>query len=193
MKTVSRIVAMVAVAMLFAAMGCSRSGKQIDNEALEKEYRNAPEWVLSGSKEDLLSAVGSAPIGKGGLQFARTEAMGYARSELARQVGVKVRSLVNNVSQQTGIGDAQSMDSFSMQVSKLVTDETLSGSRQKDIWISPTSEVHVLMVLDKEAVEASVRRQVVHSYRQDGAKWREFEARQGNEALDREIKETFAR
>jgi hypothetical protein len=56
--------------------------------------------------------VGSAPIGKGGLQFARTEAMGYARSEIARQVSVKVRSLVNSFSQQTGIGEEQSLDAL---------------------------------------------------------------------------------
>jgi hypothetical protein len=194
MNTLSRITIILLLgAIVFAANGCSRNVKQIDNAALQKEYQHAPEWVLSGSKEDPISAVGSAPIGKGGLQFARTEAMGYARSEIARQVSVKVRSLVNNFSQQTGIGEEQSLDAFSRQVTKLVTDESISGSHQKDLWISPNSEVYVLMVLDKEAVETSVRRQVVHSYRQNSAQWQEFQAKNGNQALDREIEAAFGR
>ena len=193
MKTLSGITAIVLMIVVFTAVGCSRNVKQIDNAALQKEYQHAPEWVLSGSKEDPISAVGSAPIGKGGLQFARTEAMGYARSEIARQVSVKVKSLVNNVSQQTGLGDEQTLDAFSRQVTKLVTDESLSGSQQKELWISPTSEVYVLMVLDKEVLEASVRRQVVHSYRQNSAQWQQFQAKHGNEALDREIEEAFRR
>jgi hypothetical protein len=194
MNTLSRITIILLLGtIVFAANGCSRNVKQIDNAALQKEYQHAPEWVLSGSKEDPISAVGSAPIGKGGLQFARTEAMGYARSEIARQVSVKVRSLVNNFSQQTGIGEEQSLDAFSRQVTKLVTDESISGSHQKDLWISPNSEVYVLMVLDKEAVETSVRRQVVHSYRQNSAQWQEFQAKNGNQALDREIEAAFGR
>lgn len=183
----------VGILLAFSLSACSSGAKaKIDNDALEKTYKNAPAWVLSGSEEDLFSAVGSAPIGKGGMQFARTEAMGYGRTELARQVAVKVKSLVNNFSQQVGIGEEQTLDAFSKQVAKLVTDETLAGSRQKDIWISPSSEVFVLMVLDKEAVESSVRRQVVNSYRQNSSQWQEFQAKNANETLDKEIEATFS-
>jgi hypothetical protein len=191
MKKTSPIFLIIAAAVLFAAFGCGKNVKQIDNKAIEKEYEHAPEWVLSGSKEDTFSAVGSTRIGKGGLQFARTEAMGYGRSELARQVSVKVKGLVNSFTLQTGIGNEQTLDAFSKQVSKLVTDETLSGSRQKDLWISPKSDVYVLMILDKAAVEASVRRQMLNSYRQDSARWQEFKAKNGNQELDREIEAAF--
>lgn len=190
MKRVSMLAAVMLLTLGLTGCGSGARAK-IDNDKLEKEYKNAPAWVLSGSEEDLFSAVGSAPIGKGGLQFARTEAMGYGRTELARQVAVKVKSLVNNFSQQVGIGEEQTLDAFSKQVAKLVTDETLSGSHQKDIWISPNSEVYVLMVLDKAAVEASVRRQVVHGYQQNSAQWQAFQARNANETLDKEIEATF--
>lgn len=194
MKRLSVCMMTILVAFMLTSIGCSRGIKdKVDNEELQKEYENAPEWVLSNSDEDLFSAVGAARIGKGGMQFARTEAMGYGRTELARQIAVKVKSLVNNFTQQTGLGDDQTLDAFSRQVSKMVTDETLSGSRQKDIWISPSSEVYVLMVLDEKAVEASVRRQVLHSYQQDSAKWQEFQAKNANEALDKELEATFGK
>jgi hypothetical protein len=177
-----------------AVSGCGKKVQKITNEAMQKEYENAPEWVLSGSDEDveeMFSAVGSALIGKGGMQFARTEAMSHGRSELARQVSVKVRGLVNSFSQQIGVGNNQTLDAFSKQVSKLVTDETLAGSRQQDIWISPSSEVNVLMVLDKTAVQESVKRQVIRGYQQNSAQWQAFQAQNGNEELDREIEAAF--
>jgi hypothetical protein len=165
--------------------------KKIDNERFEEEYEYAPDWVLAEYSGEKFSAVGSARIGKGGIQFARTEALATARSELARQVSVKVRGLVNTFAQQTGIGDDQTMDAFSKQVSKLVTDETLSGSREKDTWISPSEDIYVLAVLETVEVKESVRRQVISGYQQDSAKWQEFKAKNGNEELDAEIEKAF--
>jgi len=175
------------------AAGCSPAAKKIDNEALEEEFKNAPEWVLTGHLKETTSAVGSAKIGKGGLQFARTEALATGRDELARQVSVKVETLVNNFAQQTGIGDDQMLDAFSKQVSRQITDETLAGSRQQDIWISPSADVYVLVVMDNEQIKTAVRRQMVSSYRQDDARWQEFKAKNGAEELDRELERAFGR
>jgi hypothetical protein len=119
----------VSLVLMLALAGCGKNVKKIDNERLEEEYEHAPDWVLAEYSQEMLSAVGSAHIGKGGIQFARTEALSNARGELARQVSVKVRGLVNTFAQQTGIGDDQTLDAFSKQVSKLVTDETLGYLR----------------------------------------------------------------
>jgi len=181
----------VSLVLMLALAGCGKNVKKIDNERLEEEYEHAPDWVLAEYDAEMLSAVGSAHIGKGGIQFARTEALSNARGELARQVSVKVRGLVNTFAQQTGIGDDQTLDAFSKQVSKLVTDETLAGSREKDTWISPSSDIYVLAVLEPAAVQDSVRRQVLSGYQQDSARWQEFQARNGNAELDAEIAKAF--
>lgn len=191
MKRTLLILTLVSLTLILVLAGCGKKVKKIDNERFEEEYKHAPDWVLGDSQGESFSAVGSARIGKGGIQFARTEALAIARSELARQVSVKVRGLVNTFAQQTGIGDDQTLDAFSKQVSKLVTDETLSGSREKDTWISPSEDIYVLAVLNGEGVKDSVRRQVISSYQQDTAKWQEFKAKNGNEELDAEIEKAF--
>lgn len=185
------ILTVLLLAVIFGLAGCGRNVKKIDNERYEEEYEHAPDWVLAGYDAKNFSAVGSARIGKGGVQFARTEALANARSELARQVSVKVRGLVNTFAQQTGIGDDQTLDAFSKQVSKLVSDETLAGSREKDMWISPGDDIYVLAVLDTAQIKDSVRRQVISGYRQDSAKWQQFEAQNGNAELDAEIEKAF--
>ena len=191
MKRTLIFLTVACLAIMPALAGCGKKVKKIDNERLEEEYEHAPDWVLSVTDGDTFSAVGSARLGKGGIQFARTEALANARSELARQVSVKVRGLVNTFAQQTGIGDDQTLDAFSKQISKHVTDETLSGSREKDMWISPSADLYVLAVLEKAAVQESVRRQVISGYRQDSAKWQAFEAKNGNQELDAEIEKAF--
>jgi hypothetical protein len=192
MKRTLLVLTLISLALMLVLAGCGKNVKKIDNERLEEEYEHAPDWVLARYDAETLSAVGSAHIGKGGFQFARTEALANARSELARQVSVKVRGLVNTFAQQTGIGDDQTLDAFSKQVSKLVTDETLAGSREKDTWISPSSDIYVLAVLEKVEVKDSVRRQVLSGYQQDSAQWQEFKARNGNEELDAEIEKAFS-
>ena len=189
----NRMTFILVVLGAFLAAGCSGTGNKIDNEALEEEFKNAPKWVLTGHLQEETSAVGSARIGKGGLQFARTEALARARDELARQVSVKVETLVNNFAQQTGIGNDQMLDSFSKQVSRQITNETLAGSRQEDIWISPSSDVYVLVVMDSEQIKDAVRREMVSSYRRDEARWQEFKAKNGAEELDRELERAFGR
>lgn len=190
-RTLFTILTIVSLTLMLAMAGCGKKVKKIDNVLLEEEFEHAPDWVLTEYKGEKLSAVGSARIGKGGIQFARTEAMTNARSELARQVTVKVRGLVNIFAQHTGIGNDQTLDAFSRQVSKLVTDEILSGSREKDIWISPSSDIYVLAVLEKTKIKESVRRHVISGYQQDSAKWQEFKAKNGNEELDEEIEKAF--
>ena len=191
MKRTLIVLTLVSLALMLVLTGCGKKVKKIDNERFEEEYEYAPDWVLAEYSGEKFSAVGSAHIGKGGIQFARTEALATARSELARQVSVKVRGLVNTFAQQTGIGDDQTMDTFSKQVSKLVTDETLSGSREKDTWISPSEDIYVLAVLETVEVKESVRRQVISGYQQDSARWQEFKAKNGNEELDAEIEKAF--
>jgi hypothetical protein len=191
MKPTWLTLTVLSLALVLALAGCGKTMKKIDNDRLEEEYQHAPDWVLAQVDAETFSAVGSAHIGKGGIQFARTEALANARSELARQVSVKVRGLVNTFAQQTGIGDDQTLYAFSKQVSKLVTDETLAGSREKDTWISPSSDIYVLAVLEPAVVQETVRRQVISGYQQDSARWQEFKARNGNEELDAEIEKAF--
>ena len=191
MKRTSLALAIICLTLLMVVMGCGKKVKKIDNERYEDEFEHAPDWVIAEKKGVDLSAVGSAHIGKGGIQFARTEALSNARSELARQVSVKVRGLVNTFAQQAGAGDQQTLDAYSKQVSKQVTDEILAGSRETDMWISPSEDIYVLAVLKKEDVKASVRRQIMSGSGQNDARMQMLRARDANDELDAEIEKAF--
>lgn len=174
---------------MFLAFGCG--SKHIDNEAMEEEFENAPEWVLLGHDPQMFSAVGSARIGKSGIQFAKTAALAQARNELARQIGVKVRAVVNTVTREMGMGEGQAADQMGRQVTRQVTEETLNGSRQKDIWISPSSDLYILAVMDEDAVKQSLRNQMLSTLKADREQWETFRETPGESGLDREIQTEF--
>lgn len=192
LKRLSLLLLALAVGGLLVA-GCGKKVKKIDNEALEAEFKHAPAWVLVNYEEGSISAVGSAVIGKSGMQFAKTEVLALGRNELARQTSIKVKALVNNFVQQTGLGDEQLVDRFSKQMTKQITNVTLSGSRQKDMWISPSKELYILVVMDPAAAKDTVRKELTTSYKNDQARWQEFKAKNGEAELDREIEKTFGR
>jgi len=177
-------------AMLTINCGTTKEVK-IEEPKLAKEFAHAPKWVLNPSVEKGLVAAGSARIGKAGMQFARTEAMANARDELARMLSVKVKNMVKNFAQVTGIGDDETVDRVSSQVSKQVTFEVLTGSRQKDLWISPGGDLYMLVVIDSNIVKETVKENVKTSYKNDEALWQLFQAKQGHEELEKATEREF--
>ena len=186
MKKLFVLVTVLIFALIFLG-GCASTPSTVD------EYEDAPSWVLDGgsSVEEGSAAVGSAKISKAGMNFTRTEALAYARDELAKQLGVKVKNMVKNFTQSTGIGDDETVDKVSSQVSTQVTKETISGSRQKDIWISPSKDLYVLVYVDSETLKASVKNSVQTSMKNEAALWQQFQAKKAYDDLDKEIEKEF--
>lgn len=196
MKKTLAVAVIVSASLFLASCGEKKPAQpqqpaKVQNQQWANEFANAPRWVLNPEMEGGLAAVGSAKIGKAGIQFARTEAMANARDELARMLSVKVKNMVKNFTQQIGVGDEQTVDKVSAQVSKQVTSQVLNGSRQKDMWISPSGELYVLVVLDPASVQEAVKQATLSSFKNERALWQQFQAKKAYEELDKEIEKEF--
>lgn len=184
----------LSVLLVVVIAGCASTPKEVakvQEPVMANEFSNAPKWVLNPSLEGGLSAVGSAKVGKAGMQFARTEAMAHARNELANITNTKVKNMVKTFTQSTGTGEAEALDKVASEVSKQVTNQTLSGSKQKDTWISPSGEFYVLVIVDENVAKDSVKNAVQTSLRNEQALWQQFQAKKANEELDKEIDKEF--
>ncbi len=198
----------VIVAVALGMVGCSskvdsvsQAPKEIKNELadapkwvlatqapkeVQNELSNAPKWVLTQDNEKGISSAGSAKIGKAGTQFAITEAEANARDQMARQMQVKVANMVKNFTQQTGVGDGQTIDKVVSSVSKQVTKQELIGTQRKDMWISPSGELWVLMSMSEQNVLA-VKNAVKSSFKNDEALHQQVLAKQAQDELDKEL------
>lgn len=176
--------------MAVTLIGCG-GGPKVQSEEMQNEWAGAPAWVLTPEVEGGLASVGSAKIGPAGVQFARTEAMANGRAELARIVGVKVKDLVENFQETTGIGDDQTVDKVATQVSQQVAKTALSGSKQKDAWISKSNTMYLFLVLDPEVAKNAIMKQAQTSFKNEKAMWQKFQAEKGLQKLEDQIDKEF--
>jgi len=184
MKKIIVIMAVLAVACV-AFTGCQKTGKVSSN---------LPEWVLV-PPEGGISGVGSAKVGPAGMQTARIEAAANARDEISRTLNVRVKNMIKNFTETTGVGDAQTVDKVFTNVSKQVSKVDLSGSQIKKVFLDEkNNELHVLVAVNPEVVTQvtdAMKHAAITSMRNEQALWQKFQAKKGHEELEKEIEKEF--
>jgi len=176
---------------IFIISGCAKKKPELESSLRGKCFEGAPKWVINPEIAGDLSAVGSAKVGKAGIQFAKTEATALARDEIARIMGVKVKNMVRNFVQVTGVGDNETVDRVSKQVSTQVANQLLVGSKAKAQWLSPCNELFVLVTLDPKEAGRAVKEAVITSYKNQQALWQMFQAKKAWEELERQVEKEF--
>jgi ribosomal protein S20 len=188
-----RVLATTALAFsLIGLTGCMNS--QPNFEQCKIDGIDAPSWVCDGgaTMEGGLFAVGSAEPSPLGRSFQRTEATAAARDALARQIGIKVKNMFKQFQATTGIGDAQTADKATQNVSKQVASQTLAGSKVIKTWISPKGTMYVLVGMpDPAAVQQTVKNAVKTSLKNDQALWQKFLAQKADKELDAAVDKEF--
>jgi ribosomal protein S20 len=106
-------------------------------------------------------------------------------------IELRVKNMVKNFMQVTGVGDAETVDRVSVQVSKQVAYQTIRGSRQQNIWMSPCNELYVLVGVDPKMVKDFIKTQVETSLRNEQALWQLYQAKKAYQELDKEIDKEF--
>ncbi len=149
----------VSVFFILVMSACGSADKKTGN-AVKNEFDGAPKWVLgSSSTPQQICGVGSAN-GSRNVSVMRTSAMGRGRTEIARMLELKVQSMLKDYqSTTTGgeeFGTAANDEQHIVDVAKQITDITLSGTEQKESWISDSGTLYVLMCADLEKFKNTV-------------------------------------
>lgn len=178
----------VAAVLGVMSMGCAASPPlAVAPASVRSALAGAPQWVLSPDTAGGVAGVGIAPKSAGGIQLQRTEALASARDELARQMEIKVKNLFTGFAQTTGIGDQQTLDKVSKNASRQLADQTLAGSKQKDLWVSPDGTLYALVVVDPAVAAQAAKQAARTSLRDEHAVWQQIQAKNALDELDREV------
>ena len=127
------------------------------------ELDEAPAWVLRGcasladSGARLVCGVGSMGATRSAT-LARSTAIGRARTEIARALQTKLQAMLKDYQSTTGAGmTGEAAEQQVVDVSRQITQLSLSGTELRDTWTSPKGTVFALVVLDLDRFEASLR------------------------------------
>ena len=151
-----------ALAAVVATAGCGKDVTTPD-EQLPNEFAGAPSWVLEGCSaywgDDggaRICGVGNAKIGRS-MSIARTKATSRARAEISRTLETKVKNMIKDFQEQVTDGEQEMTAEQFNETTVSLSKATLNGTSVQDSWISGTNELYILVSLDVEAFENSVK------------------------------------
>ena len=189
------LVTTAVVFSLFGLTGCGEQPAPKPNlEQCMMDGTQAPQWVCDegATMEGGLFAVGSAEKNPIGRSFQKIEAISAARDALSRQISIKVKNMFKQFQATTGIGDAQTADKATQNVSKQISAQTLAGTKVFKTWMSPTGAMYVLVGMpDPQAVQTEVKKAVKTSLHNDKALWQKFLAQKADKDLDAAVDKEF--
>jgi len=161
------VLILLALAALVAVGGCSNPKPEPPGNAIKNELEGAPDWVFKDCRdywdddkaEERICAVGSAGS-TANIAMARSAAVGRGRTEIARQLNLKVQALLKdyqaNVTGGGQFGKAADDEQYVSDTSKQITDMSLAGSRMADSWVSNSGTLYALVELDLETFKKSL-------------------------------------
>lgn len=190
MKSYKKLVLSVPVLLLTA---CAGGPPDTSTAVLDCTYPDAidivaPGWICDEPVEGVeLSAVGYFNKSSAGVSFMKQMAVADARVQLAQVYKVHVNNMITQYAQTTGSADSETVDLVNASVSKLITSETLVGSRLFKSKVSPTGGLYVIVGLDGAEVQKSTEGSIRSSMANDNALWQEFKAKNSQDELAAEI------
>lgn len=178
MRLLSSFFAASLVALFLIGCGGSQPLPQTDTGDVPEWYANVP------ADPNYLYSVNTSTSKD--MQLAVDKAMQAARTEIGRQVEVKVNALQKRFQEETGIGDdAQLLDQFT-QASKTVVSTSLSGSKEKQKKIVKDGNnwrAYVLIEYPLGAAQEALREQI----KKNEQLYTRFRASQTYQELDNEV------
>jgi hypothetical protein len=158
----------VAVSLMVCS-GCAATKPKPPATVVHEELAGAPCWVTKGGgcyfkepdRAKYVCGVGSVG-GTRNVGLAREAAMGRARTEIARSLAVRVASMLKDYQATTTggaeFGTSAADEQHIVDVSKQITDMTISGTEIVDSWTSGTGTYYALCRLDVDGFKDAVRR-----------------------------------
>lgn len=146
--------------------------------------QEAPSWTCDLPVEGVsVSAVGIYDKTAAGIQFQKDQATASARVALAQQMQVHVTNMIKQYAETTGAGSTETVDRVNSAVSKLVTAQSLEGSRIYMSTVSPSGAMYVLVGLDPKLAARNTEQVLKTSMNNDKALWQQFKAKLAQDEL----------
>lgn len=164
---------LVVACLMVALVACGGSSQPAQTPPVNPSLQGAPAWVTGDcrtylGRQQVICGVGTVS-GVSSPSLARNAAMGRGRTEIARLLQVRVKSILTDYQAANGKVNAQVIE----ENSKQITDMSLSGTRLATSWIGPDNTYYALVTLglddfkshvqQLEGIEEPVRKAVIQN------------------------------
>lgn len=161
MSKLNSSVLVVVVVLIGAVLGCG--GPQKPQEQFRAELSGAPAWVKGSCRKTLpggkgICGAGSVPS-MTSISLARSAAEGRARTSLARSLHIRVKAMLKDYQAGTTGGSASYTlgEQHIEDVSRQITEMSLSGTQLEDTWLSDNGTLWALVTMNAESFKDSLQ------------------------------------
>ena len=167
---------------------CSCGGPKTTNLApnpTEEALKNIPEWFLS-PPADASYLFAAATATSRDMQMAIQKAKTTAQSDLAQQLETKLGNLTKQFQEETGLGgDSELLTQFTS-ATKVVTNQTLNGTRMDQRQLIPEKGIYRAYVLMSLPIGVA-NQQLMEKIKANQNLYTRFRATKAFEELDSEL------
>ena len=184
------IYVLLSAVAVIGVTGCSSAPTKdkLADCVFPNSHESAPGWVCDQPVEGIpVAAMGSAAKSDAGLDFMRQMAATGARVQLAQSMKVHVQDLITMFAETTGAASKETVDRANKSVIKLITDQTLQGTKIMKSITGPDGTLYVLVGLDTAGAQQLTEAAIKTSMGNDQAAWQQFRAQKGQDELAADI------
>ena len=156
----------VLLLMVVMAIGCATTPKA-QNAGLADSLPGAPKWLINGctaywdnQDEKKLCGVGVGSDSSRVAAMKRVVANANARSEISRNLSVKVKSMLMDyqatIANELAFSAAATDEQYIVKTSEQIIEQSLSDIEPSETWSSKDGTLFVLVVLDVDRFKAKV-------------------------------------
>lgn len=162
-RTIRTFLGALSMVAVLATAGCAGNQVVTPDEVMPLDFKGAPDWVLQGCSaywgddgSARICGVGDAKVGRS-MSVARTKSTSRARAEISRTLETKVKNMVKDYQNQVTDGESEMTAEEFTSTTTSLSKATLNGTAVQDSWVSMTGQLYMLVALDVESFENSVR------------------------------------
>lgn len=185
----------VAMSILLAGLTLFSCASKQETKPEEPDFRCrqsgelAPEWTCIPKADNGIAAVGVAKTNAGDdPDLQMQEAMSNGRTALARRIETKVKTMIKNWKRATGGGEDQTFEKNLESVSRQVSEQTLTNTKQLKYWKQKDGTLWILVGTDSTDPVLKSFNKAKTSFKNDEALWQQFQSQKAMDELDAELK-----
>jgi hypothetical protein len=174
--------------LFFAACGGHPVTKSDQRNCPLENKTMGPQWACEPQLAGGVAAVGVEPIDPHNKDAQQERATKNAKDALKRQIHFKVKRILKNFSQLSGLGTDDFYKKITNSVSQSVSQKILSNATEMKLWSAPSNkDLYLLLAIDPETAHTVTKKEILDALKTNKKLWKEIDDEDGLEILLPEI------
>jgi hypothetical protein len=178
--------AVLVTILAISITGCTKTPDAKDGDC-KQEGEQAPKWTCAPDVKNFYAGVGIAQESDAGMAHMRRVALDDGRSDLTQQITSQIKDKITIYNGTNGVGTNEIGDQNVETITKQLAKVDLVDSKAVESWNAPSGALYLLVTVPKKPTNKQIRKNLISSFKNEGAIWQQFKAKKALEGLEKDF------